>query len=126
MFLFNDGLREVECGRVQVFGGVMIADRRGDVIEWLKRPSWLEVLLGVRPCCECVLGGHHGLVRVTLPYLALGVRARHREKAGPVNVAGRIQVVAMKGLERWRPRLGMWTSPSCLRTIAPCLLSTQA
>jgi len=48
MFLFKDALIELKFGRVQLFGGLMIADRRGHVIELLKRPSWFEVLLGLR------------------------------------------------------------------------------
>ncbi len=44
MFLIKDGLIEFVFGRVQVFGGLIITDCGGNVIELLKRPSWLEVL----------------------------------------------------------------------------------
>ncbi len=44
MLLFKDGLIEFMFGRFQVFGGLIITDCDGNVIELLKRPSWLEVL----------------------------------------------------------------------------------
>ncbi len=57
MFLFKDGLIAFVFGRVQVFGGPIITDGGGDVIEWLNCPSGFEVLLGLRPGCEFFIGG---------------------------------------------------------------------
>ena len=46
MLLFKDGLIECVFGRVQVFGGLILTDCGGDVIELLKCPSWFEGVLG--------------------------------------------------------------------------------
>ncbi len=100
MFLFKDGLIEF------VFGGFIIADRRGHGIEWLKRPSGFEVLFGPRPGCKFFIGSHPGFVGITLSRLAVGVRHDDRGKTGPVKVAVGSEVVAMEGVELRRPRLG--------------------
>ena len=47
MFLFKDALIECAFGRIQVFGGLMIADGGGAVLELAQGPSWLEILLGL-------------------------------------------------------------------------------
>ena len=106
MFLFKDALIEFKFGRVQLFGGLIIADRRGHVIELLKRPSWFEVLLGLRQGCEFIIGGQHGFVGITLSRLAFGVNHDDREKTGPVKVDVGIEVVAMEGVELGRQLLG--------------------
>ena len=99
-------LIECEFGRIQVFGGLLIADYGGDVIELLQRPSWLEVLFGLGQGFQFVIGGHHGLIGVPLPRFPLGVDHHHREKAGPVKVDVRIEVVAREDVELWCPLLG--------------------
>ncbi len=99
MFLFKDGLIAF------VFGGPIITDGGGEVIEWLNRPSGFEVLLGLRPGCEFFIGEHDRLIGIALSRLALGVNDDHREEAGPVKVAVGSEVVAMEGVELWRSRL---------------------
>jgi len=106
MFLFNDAVTEVEFGRVQWFGGLIIAARRSHGLEWLKRPSGFEVLGRLRPCWEFLIGGQHGFVGITLPRLACGVKHDDRKKTGPVKVDGGIEVVAMEGVELGGPLLG--------------------
>ena len=49
MVLFKDGLIECVFGRIQVFGGLMIADYRGDGLVLVQPPSWLEGRFG----CSC-------------------------------------------------------------------------
>ncbi len=106
MFLFKNGLIEFVFGRVPVCGGLIIADRRGQVIEWVNRPSGFEVLLRLRPGCEFFIGGHPGFVGIALSRLAVGVHHDDRGKTGPVKVAVGSEVVAMEGVELRRPRLG--------------------